>query len=152
MCVGGGGRGGWWNQFLTFDADSKFAKIKKKILRKISKFSGKNWNGFVLGFEYRVVRYTKYSEPQIGRFFQNYLKQKYPEGWTNTPVKIHNKLWSEIDWLILIYCWGNCFLLSAWKILDKKYFCWFKIFFPDKSLQFFAFSRETLTSMDFPSK
>ena len=45
---------GWWNQFPTFDAESKFAK----------KFSGKNWNGFVLDFEYRVVRYTKYSEPQ----------------------------------------------------------------------------------------
>ena len=54
ICGGGGG-------FPTFDAESKFAK-RKKFLRK--KFSDKNWNGFVLGFEYRVVRYTSYSEPQ----------------------------------------------------------------------------------------
>ena len=51
---GGGGVGG--TNFPTFDAESKFAE--KKF------FFAKNWNGFVLGFEYRVVRYTKYSEPQ----------------------------------------------------------------------------------------
>ena len=39
-------------------------KKKKNFFEKFSKFLGKNWNGFVLGFEYRVVRYTKYSEPQ----------------------------------------------------------------------------------------
>ena len=49
LCVGGGG--GWWNQFPTFDAESKFA-LKKKIFfcEKFSKFSGKNvpGNGFRL--------------------------------------------------------------------------------------------------------
>ena len=45
-------------------------KKKKKFCEKFSKFSGKNWNGFVLGFEYRVVRYTKYSEPQKMDLFE----------------------------------------------------------------------------------
>ena len=62
--LGGGGGEGWWNQFPTFNAESKFAKKKKFFCLKFSKFSGRNWNGFVLDFEYRVVRYTKYSEPQ----------------------------------------------------------------------------------------
>ena len=45
---GGGGRvGGWWNQFPTFDAESKFAIKKKIFCEKFSKLSGKNWNGFV---------------------------------------------------------------------------------------------------------
>ena len=53
---GGGGWGCWWNQFSTSDAESKFAlKKKKKICEKFSKFLGKNWNGFVLDFEYQVV-------------------------------------------------------------------------------------------------
>ena len=52
VCVWGGG--GWWNQFSTFNAESKFAK-KKKNCEKFSKFSGKNWNGFVPDFEYQVV-------------------------------------------------------------------------------------------------
>ena len=32
--------------------------LKRKIFfcKKFSKFSGKNWNGFVLDFEYQVVR------------------------------------------------------------------------------------------------
>ena len=47
------GGGGWWNQFPTFDAESKFAKKKKKkkfFCKKFSKFSGKNvpGNGFRL--------------------------------------------------------------------------------------------------------
>ena len=46
--VGGGG-------LVEFDAESKFAIIKKIFCEKFSKFSGKNWNGFVLDFEYRVV-------------------------------------------------------------------------------------------------
>ena len=54
--VGGGG-GAWWNQLSTFDAESKFAIKKKKnfFCEKCYKFSDKNWNGFVLDFEYRVV-------------------------------------------------------------------------------------------------
>ena len=52
---GGWGGGGSWNQLSTFDAESKFAKKKKFFCEKFSKFSGKNWNGFVLDFEYRVV-------------------------------------------------------------------------------------------------
>ena len=59
-----GGGGGWLNQFPTFDAESKFAIKKKKFktifCKKFSKFSGITWNGFVLDFEYRVVRYTSY--------------------------------------------------------------------------------------------
>ena len=47
--------GGWWNQLSTFDAKSKFAR-KKIFCEKFSKFSGKNVNGFVLDFEYQVVR------------------------------------------------------------------------------------------------
>ena len=45
----GGEGGGWWNQFPTFDAESKFAK-KKFFCEKFSKFSGKNvpGNGFRL--------------------------------------------------------------------------------------------------------
>ena len=39
---------------VEFDAEFKFA-IKKIFCEKFSKFSGKNWNGFVLDFEYRVV-------------------------------------------------------------------------------------------------
>ena len=66
--VGGGG-------VVEFDAEFKFAKIqnsrveggswnlmlslnllkKKKICEQFSKFSDKNWNGFVLDFEYQVV-------------------------------------------------------------------------------------------------
>ena len=46
--------GGWWNQLSTFDAESKFT-LKKFFCKKFSKFLGKNWNGFVLNFEYRVV-------------------------------------------------------------------------------------------------
>ena len=65
---------GGWGRFVEFDAEFKFAKIqnshveggglvefdaefkfakKKKFSQK--KFSDKNWNGFVLDFEYRVV-------------------------------------------------------------------------------------------------
>ena len=51
----GEGGGGWWNQFSTFDAESKFAKKKKNFCEKFSKFLDKNWNGFVLDFEYQVV-------------------------------------------------------------------------------------------------
>ena len=70
--VGWGKRGGgWWNQFPTFDAEFKFAKKKIFFCEKFSKFSGKNWNGFVLVFEYRVVRYTSYSEPQKEKACQN---------------------------------------------------------------------------------
>ena len=48
MGGGGGGEGGdWWNQFLTFDAESKFAKKKKFFCKTFTKFLGKNWNGFV---------------------------------------------------------------------------------------------------------
>ena len=47
--------GGWWNQLSTFDAESKCAK-KKIFGEKFSKFSAKNVNGFVLDFEYQVVR------------------------------------------------------------------------------------------------
>ena len=46
-----GGGGGWWNQSPTFDAESKFAKKKKKLFcKKFSKFLGKNvpGNGFRL--------------------------------------------------------------------------------------------------------
>ena len=86
--------GGLGGGFVEFDGEFKFAKnqnshlcvcvcvcvwgggfqllmlspnlVKKNFFcEKFSKFSGKNWNGFVLGFEYRVVRYTKYSEPQL---------------------------------------------------------------------------------------
>ena len=35
VCVCGGGGGGWWNQFPTFDAESKFAKKKIFFLWKI---------------------------------------------------------------------------------------------------------------------
>ena len=44
--LGGGG-------LVEFDAESKFALTKKKKI--CEKFSGKNWNGFVLDFEYQVV-------------------------------------------------------------------------------------------------
>ena len=63
------GGGGWWNQFPTFDAEFNFALKKIFWGEKFSKFSGKTWNGFVLVFEYRVVRYMKYSEPQIVIYF-----------------------------------------------------------------------------------
>ena len=52
------GGGGGWNEVSTFDAESKLA-IKKKFCEKFSKFSGKNGNGFVLDFEYQVVRLYK---------------------------------------------------------------------------------------------
>ena len=45
----------WGGGLVEFDAEFKFAKIKN-FCEKISKFSGKNWNGFVLDFEYQVVR------------------------------------------------------------------------------------------------
>ena len=81
-----GGAGGLG--FTEFDAEFKFAKIqnshfvgewgvgglvetnfqllmsssnllkKKFFCEKFSKFSGKNWNGFVLEFKYRVIYYT----------------------------------------------------------------------------------------------
>ena len=61
---GGGGGGGWWNQLSTFDAEFKFAKKKKK--KNFAKnFRAKMCLGMVFDFEYRVVRYTKYSEPQL---------------------------------------------------------------------------------------
>ena len=31
--MSGGGKGGWWNQLSTFDAETKFAKKKKKIAK-----------------------------------------------------------------------------------------------------------------------
>ena len=40
--------GGGQNQFSTFDAESKFAK-------KNPRQTDKNWNGFVLDFEFQVV-------------------------------------------------------------------------------------------------
>ena len=46
--VEGGGGG-----LMEFNAESKFAK-KKIFGKKFSKFLDKNWNGFVLDFEYRV--------------------------------------------------------------------------------------------------
>ena len=64
--IGGGvgvGVGGGF-QLLMLSLNLLKKKKKKFFCEKFSKFSGKNWNGFVLGFEYRVVRYTKYSEPQ----------------------------------------------------------------------------------------
>ena len=82
-----GGGGGWWNQLATFDAEFKVAKnqnfhvwwggggetnfqllmlspnlLKKSFCEQFSKFSGKNVNGFVLDFEYQVVRHK--GEPQ----------------------------------------------------------------------------------------
>ena len=45
-----GGRG-----LMEFDAESKFALKKIFFCEKFSKFSGKNWNGFILDFEYQVV-------------------------------------------------------------------------------------------------
>ena len=62
------GGGGWWNQFPTFDAESNFAKKKKKnfFANNFLSFWAKMClgMGMVFDFEYRVVRYTKYSEPQ----------------------------------------------------------------------------------------
>ena len=47
----GGGGGCSWNLMLSPNLLLK----KKKNCEKFSKFLGKNWNGFVLDFEYRVV-------------------------------------------------------------------------------------------------
>ena len=49
LMLGGGGG------LMEFDAESKFATKKNFFCEKFSKFSDKNWNGFVLDFEYRVV-------------------------------------------------------------------------------------------------
>ena len=53
---GGGGVGGTNFQLLMLSPNLLKKKKKKKIFcEKFSKFSGKNWNGFVLDFEYQVV-------------------------------------------------------------------------------------------------
>ena len=60
ICGGGGGGGvGETNFQLLMLSPNLLEKKKKK------NFLGKNWNGFVLDFEYRVVRFTKYSKPQL---------------------------------------------------------------------------------------
>ena len=54
MCsVGGGGIGGTNFQLLVLSPN---LLKKKKFCKKFSKFLGKNHNGFVLDFEYQVVR------------------------------------------------------------------------------------------------
>ena len=64
ICGWGGDGGGWWNQFPTFDAESKFALKKIYFAKNFLSFRAKMCLGMVFDFEYRVVRYTKYSEPQ----------------------------------------------------------------------------------------
>ena len=50
---GGGGRGWGWGGFQLLMPSPNL--LKKNSCEKFSKFSGKNWNGFVLDFEYRVA-------------------------------------------------------------------------------------------------
>ena len=59
-----GGLGGEGGVFSTFDAESKFAKKKNFFAKNFLSFRAKMCLGMVFDFEYRVVRYTKYSEPQ----------------------------------------------------------------------------------------
>ena len=67
ICGGGGGG------VPTFDAESKFALKKKNFFcEEFSKFSGKNWNVFVLGFEYRKSKLLRMFGNAFG--FGNFLK------------------------------------------------------------------------------
>ena len=59
---GGGGGGGWWNQLSTFDAESKFAKKKKKIFLHKNFLSFQTKIGMVLFWTLSTewFPYTKY--------------------------------------------------------------------------------------------
>ena len=84
------GRGGWWNQFPTFDAESKFAK-KKNFCEKCSKFSGKKVPGN--GFGLWVPSGSRIREPQQA-------VNTFSSGITNIFLSIE---WNSIRLAFLIY-------------------------------------------------